>query len=655
MRGEKDDLNNLLRINDPQDEEEEEDDEEAVTTTSQGGPSSAVFTLMIDDEDSESEEDSENKDRETTTAPSSLANIASENGLPIMETAGEEEESEEDIDALLAEFQEKDEQDVLVKPSSENTNPFASILSQLDLRDLDYDYSSRNALIVETGVPDSSSYRKSRQPLLFGPAREGWTRPPSYVGGGIGMVRLSDLDPDSPAAKLPWPYNEISTIQDTDDIWSGTADLSNWFLFLHSPDFASQVEDFRKVQQMGDFNTLMLFVVHHPFVTEALFQASTVLYQSNHGAEALSLLRRCIWIFECASLSGFSKALDSLHLMNYDTSENKVYFDSLLRLMKVSYIAGLSRSALAISRFILALDPLRDPVNVLLCLDYFALANGTSLSDQWLVDFAESESTHIFHRENVQSEISKTSILSLPNWKYSYALALFRLSQEGRVERRNADDALLDAINMFPSIVPLILQANAIDVSGRSFRNDWASIIDFFPRRSAAQRNEWLSSGSTVLSSAIIQVVDSIIDLFVQMNALIWSGEDTLGWMYDVAVRAKQQNASIGSLWPEALLRYGDFDKSSFEKSFPFLPPDANVVDPALLAQAMVVDTNRPRLLRRMHNRDIDVQLLGGIQGAPMLFGPPTGLLDPDWPIAELFWRSFLPWNRVMGVPPPRR
>jgi hypothetical protein len=46
---------------------------------------------------------------------------------------------------------------------------------------------------------------------------------------------------------------------------------------------------------------------------------------------------------------------------------------------------------------------------------------------------------------------------------------------------------------------------------------------------------------------------------------------------------------------------------------------------------------------------------LAGQQVGHVFGGPPTGIVDPDWPIAEVFWRSLLPWNHVEGVPPPRR
>ena len=48
---------------------------------------------------------------------------------------------------------------------------------------------------------------------------------------------------------------------------------------------------------------------------------------------------------------------------------------------------------------------------------------------------------------------------------------------------------------------------------------------------------------------------------------------------------------------------------------------------------------------------ELERNMHGGI-----LAGPPTEIVDPDWPIMEVFWRSFMPWAHVEGVaPPPNR
>lgn len=51
---------------------------------------------------------------------------------------------------------------------------------------------------------------------------------------------------------------------------------------------------------------------------------------------------------------------------------------------------SLARASLAVSRYVLSLDPLRDPMGVLLALDHFALLSNSEVNDRWLVAFVES-------------------------------------------------------------------------------------------------------------------------------------------------------------------------------------------------------------------------------------------------------------------------
>ena len=138
-----------------------------------------------------------------------------------------------------------------------------------------------------------------------------------------------DRDP----RELPWPYNSI-------DLAEGYGEADRWFTFMHSGSYQKDLQDYEHIQQSGDLNALFLFVAHHPFAVEALLQLVTVLYQTNHSHEGLSLLRRCLWIYERSSLPAFMRELDGTTLMNFDEEENTIYFNALFRLVKVSNVAG---------------------------------------------------------------------------------------------------------------------------------------------------------------------------------------------------------------------------------------------------------------------------------------------------------------------------
>ena len=56
---------------------------------------------------------------------------------------------------------------------------------------------------------------------------------------------------------------------------------------------------------------------------------------------------------------------------------------------------SLPRVCLAVSRYILSLDPQRDPLGLLLAIDHFALSTNEEAHAAWLVEFVESEKVRL--------------------------------------------------------------------------------------------------------------------------------------------------------------------------------------------------------------------------------------------------------------------
>lgn len=291
-------------------------------------------------------------------------------------------------------------------------------------------------------------------------------------------------------------------------------------------------------------------------------------------------------------------------------------------------------------------------------MDHFALACNQTAVDQWLVQLVESETIRVWYRDD--ERIYSGDLLSMPNWMYSYALAVFRLQQEdeNEVMRAKADHALQQALQQFPCIVGLLLQQNEVDTTGRSFRRDWITVLDYATDREAKQQYHWSATKGvdTVEMSATLQSVDTIVKIFVKQNARLWGSDDVLQWVYDNLAAVQASDAALTDPPSPALMRYAAAIPADYDNAIPQLPPDANIIDPNLLAHAMAVDPNRRRFLRRQRPDDQQGEHDEGFHlQEHVLGGPPTGVVDPDWPMAEVFWRSFLPWNHVEGVPPPRR
>jgi hypothetical protein len=509
------------------------------------------------------------------------------------------------------------------------------------------------------------------------------------------------------------------------------------------------------------------------------------LYQTNHNVEALSMLKRCLYIYECARLYKFTKHITMLTtggggggdnsstttaacaLLDYTLPENAPFFEALVQLMRVCTNAGLYKSTLAIQRYILSLDPLRDPMGILLVLDSFALHQVVTTSSiiimtahfkqdnysnnpavsmlEWFIALCENnKDLQIWYRDPDDANSShQCDLLSMPNWAYSYAVALYQMSllvmDDPLSWKDRANKALQQAMRAHPTVVGQLLAACEVDTTGRSFQRDWPTVLaqatDAAQRLRHAHFAPCKSADETIVVTATLQAVDKVIDIYTKVAAKTWcqgggSGNadnndnerrnDLFQWLYDNLVETMQEEERIRNLkqppsstvtnkndkdddtakddnvkeqsaatsqlephdssprrlYPAALMRYSKFHLSDFISNVAVLqlPGDVmnaqdNIIDPGMLAHAMVIDPRRPRF-RRFMDRERGMGGGGGqeqqldgdalfaeLQQQQRLFqqfgGPPRGIVDPDWPAMEVFWRSFLPWNHVDGVPPP--
>lgn len=365
-----------------------DDDEDIIGANKSATNPFAVIDSDDDDDDGEESNDENEKETEEKGAEALPPNVhakqaASENAEANTQLA--------DLDTLLENYKLEDEND---KGDTGGTTADGELMGYYDIitfgmdrRDLDIERVIRTSLLGSYDIPVNTPSRRqrgSRQAPVFGSPRDNWPRPPRYMGGGMGMTSY-DVDHSLLNRPLPWPYSDMENGDER------CPPLSSWFKFTVSDSYQRDLEDFETVKASGDANALAMFVAHHPFVVEALLQLSVVLYQTGQHREGLAMLKRSLWVFENAALNTFLKVEGRSAQMDCDLEANKTFFESLFRWMRISYVSGLSRSALAASRFLLSLDPLRDPMNVLLAMDHFALLCNTSACDKWVVQIVESK------------------------------------------------------------------------------------------------------------------------------------------------------------------------------------------------------------------------------------------------------------------------
>jgi Transcriptional repressor TCF25 len=373
---------NKKRIDEITDSDEDEDDND---DDESNNPRKNAFAMMMDssseDDDSEDEmddneeneddndEDSEDGDceKEGDARQQQSQIIANKkemmNKLEANKKANQIKESfqeeDEDLDAILAEFTNEElpphiDNNERLKNEDEFDHDFLSssyILSRIDIRALDFEASMRHNLMGTTASMTTAmtTDRIPKNSFLFGPARDGWVRPPHFVGGGMGMTSY-----DQSPRPIPWPYNsETSNIQQKQQQIRHATHNAQWFVFTHSDSYQQSLSSLEQIRSTGDVNALALLVADFPFLPEAILQLAKVVYQTNQSVDALSLLRRALWIYECASLKSFkdvftlaavssrstNRAIHGAYL-DYSQSENSTYFQCLILLLKVSSIAG---------------------------------------------------------------------------------------------------------------------------------------------------------------------------------------------------------------------------------------------------------------------------------------------------------------------------
>ena len=218
----------------------------------------------------------------------------------------------------------------------------------------------------------------------------------------------------------------------------------------------------------------------------------------------------------------------------------------------------------------------------------------------------------------------------------------------------------------FPSVVGHLLASNDVNTGSRSMQTDWPSVLGFVSDLATQLQNSSSNAGQTdpVVRACSYQAYETIVQIFVQQNHALWEASDVMKWMYNNLVALKEKNASKPSVvepLSPAIMRFARCDPSNYEDKFQTMPAEANPLDPNVVAHALVVQVNRPRLIQRGQRggnhggglNDEQMAALAGMGGA--FAGPPTVNIDPDSPLLEVFWRSALPWAHVEGVPPPNR
>ncbi|CAF0877767.1 unnamed protein product [Rotaria sordida] len=240
----------------------------------------------------------------------------------------------------------------------------------------------------------------------------GW---PSYFKFGLSMK------PSSPLSETP-----LTT--------------GNYFQFEYDKDYQRLAIQFFDSVDQHDLQGIMDILRQYPYHIDALLHLSDVSRMQDDTPTAVDLIERALYSFQQSFHPLFSIIRGECRL-EYRIQANRSFFICLFK--HIIYIGerGCSRTALEFCKVLLSLDPIDDPLAILLLLDYYAIRC--------------EEYNYLIHFYTEQNQ--RLNLDGLPNFAYSTALAYFRLSSYDE-----ANETLQNALIRFPSILKYLLDKLSI-------------------------------------------------------------------------------------------------------------------------------------------------------------------------------------------------
>lgn len=217
------------------------------------------------------------------------------------------------------------------------------------------------------------------------------------------------------------------------------------FAYEHSSFYQLVQRDFLAAVESLNPDNVVAIINAHPYHVDALLQLSELCRMSEDLPMAADLVERALYALECAFHPLFNLAQGNCRL-DYRKQENRALFIALFKHLSFVGQRACHRTALELCKVLMSLDPVTDPLAMVLVVDLYALR---SRQYAWLVRVAEEwEATR--------------NLSQLPNFAFSTAVARFHL---GEVEQ--ADMALQNALIMFPGVLTRLLDKCAVQTDAK--------------------------------------------------------------------------------------------------------------------------------------------------------------------------------------------
>lgn len=310
---------------------------------------------------------------------------------------------------------------------------------------------------------NASSARRSMRKFIFVPPRDTWPPP---TQSGLSMELL--------------------------DTRGGTS----YFQLVHAPKYQEIQFLFYDSVDSLDPSNIMHVLNMYPYHVDSLLTLSEVCKHQGDLAMAAEFVERALFSIE-RGLHPLFNIATGLCRLAFSRTENRSFFLAVFR--HVQYLARRAcwRTALEYTKLLLSFDPGSDPLGGMQLFDFFALR--------------AREPAAVVSLYRALRDHKKLSLL--PNWCYSYALALFQLEQAASDRRKQANHtesstALLEAMARFPSVILPLAELCAISLPSR------------------CSRHSYLAKPSPVQGNTL----NILVTLFVERNSSLWKEPEVMEW-----------------------------------------------------------------------------------------------------------------------------
>uniref|UniRef100_A0A1B0CVA6 Transcription factor 25 n=2 Tax=Lutzomyia longipalpis TaxID=7200 RepID=A0A1B0CVA6_LUTLO len=145
-----------------------------------------------------------------------------------------------------------------------------------------------------------------------------------------------------------------------------------YFTFEHSQSYRQVQNKFLAAVESMDSDNIIQIINQQPYHVDSLIQLSELCKMSEDNAMASELIEHAIFALESSFHNSFSLTSGNCRL-DYRRQENRALFVVLFKHAQYLEARACSRTALEVAKLLLSLDPINDPLAIILVIDYYAI------------------------------------------------------------------------------------------------------------------------------------------------------------------------------------------------------------------------------------------------------------------------------------------